>query len=74
MHLLPMHIPEAQSDPVPQGFPDVPEPVDIITFMGVRGGVEPIMAGGLDMVCAPAGIGGAPGMGMGGGVGVEGAV
>jgi hypothetical protein len=36
MHLLAMHIPEAQSFPFMQTFPDLPEPVDIITFMAAR--------------------------------------
>jgi len=36
MHLAPMHIPDAQSFPFLQGFPALPEPVDIIIFMAAR--------------------------------------
>ena len=61
-----MHIPEVQSVPVPQGFPDLPEPVDIITFIDARGGA--VVMGGLG-IGAPPGIGAAPDIGGVGGIG-----
>jgi len=66
-----MHIPEAQSFPVPQEFPDLPEPIDIITFMAAREGWEPVMGGGPGIGCAPdmaaggAAVGGMAAGGMG---------
>jgi hypothetical protein len=60
MHLLAIHIPDAQSFPFVQGFPDLPEPVDNIIFMDAR--LDPPLTDAVGCV----GIGtGAAGMGMG---------
>jgi hypothetical protein len=68
-----MHIPEAQSDPVPQGFPYLPEPVDIITFIDARGDAPVVggvpAVGGAPGIGAPPGIGAAPDIGGVGGIG-----
>ena len=80
--MLAIHIPDAQSFPFVQGFPDLPEPVDNIIFMDARldppltdaVGCVGIGTGSAGMGIGAVGIGavgiGAAGMSMGGGGGM----